>query len=62
MDASDIIKSLRDKTTFYNLQAKFSTAQSTNQCRPKTCVPSNNCSYQFIDYSSRLNYFNGRYE
>ena len=59
MDASDIINKLREKTVFYNLQTMFSTNQAA--CNPLQCGSSNNCSYRFTDYDTRLDYFNGRY-
>ena len=60
MDASDLIKKLKEKTIFYNLQVQFSTAQAG--CVPTVCGASNGCSYQFSDYETRLDYFNGRAE
>jgi len=62
MDASEIIKQLREKTIFYNLQVQFSTAQSAARCVPTDCGASNNCSYQFSNYETRLDYFKGRYD
>jgi hypothetical protein len=59
MDASDIINKLRERTVFYNLQTMFSTNQTA--CNPLQCGSSNNCSYTFTDYETRLDYFNGRY-
>ena len=61
MDASDIIRKLKEKTVFYNIQAQFSTAQASKGCNPKACGP-NNCSYNFSDYQGRLDYFNGRFD
>jgi hypothetical protein len=51
MDSSDIIKQLRDKTVFYNLQAEVSTAK----------VFTSNKSYTFPDYETKKEYFNGLY-
>ena len=62
MDASDIIKRLKEKTIFYNIQAQFSTAQASKNCKPKECGSSNNCSYNFSNYEVRQDYFNGRYD
>jgi len=62
MDASDIIKRLKDKTVFYNIQAQFSTAQAAKNCKPAECGSSNNCFYQFSNYQTRQDYFNGRYD
>lgn len=63
MDASDIIRSLKEKTIYYNIQAQFSTAQAAKGCRPGECGPtSNNCSYQFSNYEIRQDYFSGRYD
>ena len=64
MDASDLIKRLKEKTIFYNIQAQFSTAQAsaTRPCNPKLCGSSNNCSYNFSNYEIRQDYFNGRYD
>lgn len=62
MDASELIKRLKEKTIFYNIQAQFSTAQASKNCKPKDCGPSNNCFYNFSNYEVRNDYFNGRYE
>jgi hypothetical protein len=63
MDASDIIKKLKEKTIFYNIQTQFSTAQArdTLACNPKLCGSSNNCSYNFKNFEVRQEYFSGRY-
>lgn len=61
MDSSDIIKRLRDKTVFYNIQVQFSIAQAAKNCVPTNCGP-NGCSYSFPDYETRLEYFSGRYD
>lgn len=61
MDASDIIKRLKEKTIYYNIQAQFSTAQAANRCIPANCGP-NNCYYQFSNYQTRQDYFSGRYD
>lgn len=62
MDASEIIKRLKEKTIFYNIQAQLSTAQAAKNCNPKFCGGSNNCSYSFSNYETRQDYFNGRYD
>jgi hypothetical protein len=61
MDASDIIKRLREKTVFYDIQVRFSTAQSANGANPLLCGGSNKTIYSFSNYDTRLDYFNGRY-
>ena len=62
MDESEIIKRLKEKTIFYNIQAQLSTAQAAKNCNPKFCGASNNCSYSFSNYEVRQDYFNGRYD
>lgn len=64
MDASDLIKSLREKTIYYNIQAQLSIAQAnkTPPCIPRLCGSSNNCSYNFSNYEIRQDYFSGRYD
>jgi hypothetical protein len=57
MDASDIIKRMRDSTMYNNIQAQFSTAQLG--CRPGQ--PNTTCIYQFSNYDARNSYFTGRY-
>jgi hypothetical protein len=61
MDASDIIKRLREKTVFYDIQVRFSTAQSANGANPLLCGGSNNTIYSFSNYEVRQDYFSGRY-
>ena len=63
MDASEIIKRLKEKTIFYNLQAKFSTSQAG--CVPTSCdfsTISVKCSYKFDSYETRQDYTQGSYE
>ena len=63
MDASDIIRRLKEKAIYYDIQAQFSTAQAANGCRPGQCgSTSNNCSYKFSNYETRQDYFSGRYD
>ena len=62
MDASDIIKRLREKTVFYDIQVRFSIAQAANGANPLACGGSNNTTYVFSNYETRLDYFKGRYD
>ena len=59
MDASDYIKTLKDKTLFYFLQAQFSTALGNSN--PSAGLTINNF-YNFTSYEIRESYFNGRFE
>ena len=61
MDASDIIKRLREKTVFYDIQVRFSIAQAANGVNPLSCN-SSNIAYSFPNYETRLDYFSGRYD
>jgi hypothetical protein len=63
MDASDLIKKLKEKTVFNNIQAQLSIAKAikTPPCNPKLCGSSNNCSYNFNTFEIRQEYFSGRY-
>jgi hypothetical protein len=62
MDSSDVIKALRDKTVYYNLQAKLSTQQSRTGAQPQQCGPNNSTSYVFQSFEQRDSYFAGRYD
>ena len=62
MDASDLIKQLRDKTVYANIKATLSTAQARTGAQPQNCGPNNSTFYQFTTYEQKYEYFAGRYE
>ena len=62
MDASDIIKSLRDKTVYYNKneQLKLRYAEIGKQLNQ---IGANNSTFnQFISYEQKYEFFEGRYD
>lgn len=60
MDASDIIKALRDKTVYCNIKAQLSIAQARTGAQPEKCGPNNSTIYNFTSYETRNEYFSGR--
>ncbi len=60
MDASDIIKSLRNKTIYNNIKTQLSTAQFRTGAQPQKCGPNNSTFYNFTSYEGRTDYFMGR--
>lgn len=57
MDASEIIKRLKEKTIFYNIQAQFSTSLAKSNANMRLTI---NNLYNFDNYEDRENYFNGK--
>ena len=63
MDSSDLIRKLKEKTVFYNLQAQFSTINKG--CVPTSCDVSTiaiKCTYNFDSYEIRNDYTQGSYQ